>query len=166
MKNQSKNLGFSLIEMLVAIAIMIVLAGLGIASFIRFNERQQVANTAKQIQHIMRTAQSKARVKEIPSGCSTLFSYEVHRSGSGPINLRANCQTGVNPQLSSWTAPSGMSVSPGSFSVKFKTLHGSAEIKINGVPNNILTTNIKKGTEYDYQFNVTSGGEITSGNFN
>jgi len=161
MKILQQKSGFTLIEMMVAIAIMIILTGMGIAGFIRFNDRQEVSNAAKQVQHIMRSAQSKARVKELPSGCTNLFSYEVHRSGGGPINVRANCQSGVNASLSSWTVPANLSVTPSSFSVKFRTLHGSAEIS----GGTSLTINVIKGSEYNYEFVVNNGGEITTGGF-
>lgn len=161
MKILQQKSGFTLIEMMVAVAIMIAMTGVGVAGFIRFNDRQEVSNAAKQIQHIMRSAQSKARVKELPGGCTNLFSYEVYRSGNGPINVRANCQSGTNVQLSSWTTPTNLSITPSSFSVKFRTLHGSAGIS----GGTSLIINVIKSSEHDYEFVVNNGGEITTGGF-
>lgn len=148
--------------MLVTVAILIILTGLGIAGFINFNERQQVANTAKQIQHILRTGQSKARVKEMPADCTFLLSYEVYRNSSGPINLRANCQNGNKPP-EVWTIPTGIAVAPATFSVKFKTLFGGANITGETSLGTLGIDVSRSGTQYIFE--VTTGGEITQGDF-
>lgn len=146
--------------MIVAVAILLVLTGFGIAGLVRFNDRQKVASSAKQLQHIFRTAQSKARVKDIPQGCDILFSYEVKRAGDNIVSS-ANCQNG-NSQVSSWAIPTDeITLNPGNFSANFKTLHGSADLSTG------KTLSIKvSGSGIDYTFEVTSGGEITTGGFN
>ena len=67
----SEQRGFSLIELVVAGGIMAILVGGGIAAFIRFNEKQQVLGAARELQQLMRSAQTKARAREIPVGVLT-----------------------------------------------------------------------------------------------
>lgn len=81
---------FSLIELVVAIGIMLVLLGGGLAAFIRFNDKQKVIDTAKEVQQLAKTAQIKARARETPTvgvncdGSTSIVAYRVFvPAGSG-----------------------------------------------------------------------------------
>jgi prepilin-type N-terminal cleavage/methylation domain-containing protein len=62
--------GFTLIELMVTMAIMSVVIGGSIAGFITFQSRQQVVEVGKNVQQLVRTAQGKARVRETPTDAS------------------------------------------------------------------------------------------------
>ena len=66
----NKSKGFSLVELIVAIAIMVLLLGGGIAAFAKFNDKQKLLSASRELQQLLRTAQTKARAREIPSGGS------------------------------------------------------------------------------------------------
>lgn len=169
MNKHSSARGFTLIEMIVTVAIFLIVVSFGIAGFIRFNDRQQVLTKAKEIQLIFRSAQAKARVKESPSGCESLEGFRVRRSGSSLITsaLCLNAAMGgtlVEVQTSTFAIPNNLSVSPGAFRVDFKTLHGGAEIDPPVADDEVLELTVE-GSSFEYAFEISPGGSITSGDF-
>lgn len=153
--------GFTLIEMIVAVAIIVIVTGFSIASFIRFNDRQQVQTAARELQLQLRAAQTKARVRETPTGCSTLERFRVSRSGS-VLTTSAVCINGGSTQVvpvNTWTIPSGITITPATFSVEYKTLHGGATT----TPDSPLVLRV---AGYDsYEFEISRGGDIGTGGF-
>jgi prepilin-type N-terminal cleavage/methylation domain-containing protein len=69
-KRTTAQRGFTLIELMVTMAIMSVVIGGSIAGFITFQSRQQVVEVGKTVQQLVRTAQGKARVRETPTNAS------------------------------------------------------------------------------------------------
>lgn len=90
-----KQAGFTLIELMVTMMIMFLLISIGLASFISFNNRQKLVNSAHDLQLLMRTAQKQARVGSKPAGCTgRLLDYQVEVV-AGSLNsaqLNAHCQ--------------------------------------------------------------------------
>jgi len=71
-----RNFGFTLLEILVAISIIVLLSSLGLASYVKFNRRQIVEQSTAKIVSELRLAQSFAANQQKPeSGCLTLNGY-------------------------------------------------------------------------------------------
>lgn len=75
--------GYTLIELVVAIGIMVMLTGSSIAGYIAYNERQQVRNVTDEIVGFLESAKQKAVVRQRPEDCTFLRGYEVSSSELG-----------------------------------------------------------------------------------
>jgi type II secretory pathway pseudopilin PulG len=147
-------LGFTLIELIVTITIMMLLLGSGIVSYLRFNDRQAVLAAGEELSSLLRVAQTRARVGDRPSGCYQLQAYHVRAVfGSSTVNLVAVCENGTFTRTE--TSLTSNIRAAQEIDVGFRVLHG-------GVINpGTLTLVSPQGIEY--QLSVTEGGEITSG---
>lgn len=91
----ASKLGFTLIELIVSIAIMGLVMGGGIAGYRSFNERQQLLTTGKEVLVALRKAQTDAVAGVKSSNCQTrtlvsnTFSY-----ASGAYSIVEYCQQG------------------------------------------------------------------------
>lgn len=155
--HHSKN-GFTLIEMLVTITIMMVVLGGGIAAYITFNDRQKVTTSARELQQFIRSAQVKARVGQTPSGCGRLEAYRVSgASGGSTVTLSAVCDNPPNIiEVNTLTLQNGVTLSS-AIALDYITLSGG----VTGA--GFITINL--GTTYSYRFNVTTGGAVSGGTF-
>lgn len=79
--------GYTLIEILVAGAILGLVIGGSMAAYFRFQARQNVRVAADELKTILKVAQTKARNKELPTTCATgsylLSDYRVARPPLG-----------------------------------------------------------------------------------
>ena len=142
-----------MIELMVTVIIMMLMLGGGISAYITFNERQTLSGDVKSLQTFLRSAQKKARVGDLPSGCEHLQSYLVSMDvGSSQANMVAQC---TNDDYVVDTLYLNDSIELDSnFDVEFKVLHGGASFPT-GDGTILLTT-----TNYQYQFVVSPGGSI------
>ncbi len=156
--------GFSLLEMIITVSIVLIVFGGGLAAFIRFNDRQRVQATANDIKQFIKSAQTRARVRDNPdqAGCNQLQGYRVTTTGSLAImNLLCGATKFSNApgiQRATYTVQSGITVT--SMSINFYTLEGSANV-ITPADNKIRVN----GTNAYYLFRVEESGEITEGCF-
>lgn len=150
--------GFTLLELLISVTIMMLLVGLGVASFITFNERQQLTGAAKELQEFFRSAQTRARTGDVPVGCGTFSGYNVQMAIDNPsVQMYAVCSTG-NILRSEKTLTGSARPTVG-INMTFINLKGgvtNASSIVMRLPSGSLT----------YSFKVTEGGEITQGNLN
>jgi type II secretory pathway pseudopilin PulG len=171
----NKQSGFALIELLVVVGIMIIIVGGSIAGFVTFRDRQQVVSSAKSLQQLLRTAQTKARVRETPTdpSCNAinnrLQGYRVSVGSSTLFTLQPLC------------GPDSAIATPGSFVplssvetltltdatlttslsyIDFYTLHRGVKIKTNlGFA---TTQNLRLlGSTYAYCFDIDDSGTIS-----
>jgi type II secretory pathway pseudopilin PulG len=156
--NTTTRPGFTLLELLISVTIMMLLVGLGVASFITFNERQQLTGAAKELQEFFRSAQTRARTGDVPAGCGTFSGYNVQMAIDNPsAQLFAVCSTG--DILRSEKTLSGGARPTVGINMTFINLRG-------GVTNaSTVVLRLPSGT-LTYSFKVTAGGEITQGNLN
>lgn len=148
--------GFTLIELMVTITIMMLMVGGGIAAYFNFNDRQTLAGDAKGLQTFLRSAQKKARVGEVPAGCEKLENYSVGMTtGDNTVLMRANCTNGVF--LVNTLYLSDAVTAQSDFEVEFRVLHGGADF-ITGNGSIVLVTSTRK-----YEFQVSAGGTIEDG---
>lgn len=164
----SSRLGFTLIELLVVITIMMILLGGAIAGFLTFRDNQQVFTAAKDVQELMRLAQTKASANTYPSSSATatcnksvdtkyLQGYRVVLSGT-TFTLRAICGAtqasavaDTSVSIKSYTLPTGVTVPTGG-NVSFYTLEGGATQR---------TFIFQGSTGRQYTFEVTSTGVVS-----
>jgi prepilin-type N-terminal cleavage/methylation domain-containing protein len=152
--------GFTLIELMIAISIMILMVGVGVAAYLNMDKRQNLSNAGKQLQLLMRAAQTKARVGERPTGCQKLLGYRVSQTSVGPdiVSLEAVCENGgatTTYLMSDYSLPVGVTVQNMS-PMTFRVLHG-------GVESSGDVTLSSEFPTYTFVFTVNAGGEITEG---
>lgn len=146
--------GFTLIELLVAVSIMLLLTGGGVASYITFNDNQQLQGSTKMVQSYMRAAQTKARVGDRPSGCTRLQGYAVRSSGN-TLSMVAVCEgSDFTVQSMELENVGSISINGGELDVTFNVLHGGA---VNSGQVIVTADGNANRTE---SFRVSPGGEI------
>jgi len=160
----SSRKGFTLIEVLIAITIMLLVTGGGIAAFVNFNDRQSVQGAARQLQTILRSAQVKARVGEKPgAGCDKLTGYRVQTAANtNQVILSAVCVSNAGaPQMVTHTTSQLQNnvVAEGTYAITFANLYGG----VTGATTIVLQKS--SVSAYRYSFVVTPGGEISDGAF-
>jgi type II secretory pathway pseudopilin PulG len=152
----SKQAGYTLIEIVVVVGIMILMIGGGIAGFVQFQEKQAIIGAASDMKVQLRLAQTRARSGDVPSGCDRLQSYAVRTTTASETTLVSQvaiCDSGEIVRTEKELAP-GITTA-GDYDIRFLTLHG-------GVSGAEIIT-LESTTGYSYEFEVTQGGEITEG---
>lgn len=86
--------GFTLIEMMIVIMIMITFFGFGYANFRGFQRRQALQSAAKTIQADLSQAREKALSGVKPAGCDTLDNYNFYYVNTTSYQIRARCANG------------------------------------------------------------------------
>lgn len=72
-----KPKGYTLVELLIAIGILILMLSLGMASFRRFNRRERLKQATATLKANLRFANTKAISAEKPSGCTIYIGVRV-----------------------------------------------------------------------------------------
>lgn len=155
-RNKIDNQGFTLIELLVSITIMMLMVSMGLASYITFNEKQQLSGAAKELQTYFRSAQTRARNGDVPSGCIKLSGYNVQMAqDTSIVTVRAICDSG-NYTRAEHNLTGGVTPNT-AIDMTFKVLSGG----VTGAQNITLLLGSRS-----YTFKVTEGGEISQGQLN
>lgn len=71
--------GYSLIEVIIVITIIVLFTGMGIAGYTRFNDQRIVDAESKKILNLLETARSKAMTKDIDSQDVSACDFEGYR---------------------------------------------------------------------------------------
>ncbi len=78
MRSMKRN-GFTFVELLVVITIIILLSGMGLAAYFRFSQRQAAMNDARNFATTLRRVQAMAKNLVYPESCvSELTDYQVY----------------------------------------------------------------------------------------
>jgi len=97
---KKQNNGFTLVELMVVITIIILMAGTSIAAYFRFSQRQAALNDGRNFSTMMRKIQAMARNLVYPEGCSELTGYTIEAAGGAScescqiVSAYANCKEG------------------------------------------------------------------------
>lgn len=147
--------GFTLIELVISVAIMGMLVAGGIAAYRTFNTRQLVMSAGKEYVQLLRVAQKKAKSGEKPAGCTTLAGYRVSVVANGSrASTYALCDGGsVSILDNEKDFPSEVIFSQNAtldFQVLFGGVVGYGTVTI---------TNVTASSSYEIQ--ITSEGSIT-----
>lgn len=174
------NNGFSFIELLITVSILIAVVGGGIASYISFNDRQTVIAATKELQTILRSAQTKARVRETPPACTQASGFPLQgwrvtaQAGvAGPtVRLFASCgRVEENGELDQemgvvreYQLPSTITLNTdnGDLDVRFWALYGGVQFVGTGDATRTITI---EGYNREWEFMIREGGEITEGDW-
>lgn len=153
----SLSAGFTLIELIVAIGLIIILFGGGISAYLRVDRRQSLANVCSEIEQFARAAQKRARVGDKPAACNRLRAYRVSRTATGPdlISLQAICDSGTY-LIESYSVPTAFTITQIS-AMNFRVLHGGLQ-----ETGPISVTARSTSPNYQCQFTVGSGGSVSA----
>ncbi len=97
--------GYTLIELLVTITIVVLLSGTSIAAYLSYNENRLLDSDARNLNSLLNKVRSKARFLEYPSGCTGLVNFtlstDLDNEGERKIlKYVANCTTGTSEFVS------------------------------------------------------------------
>jgi len=165
---QKSQKGFTLIEMLVSVTIMVLLIGGGIAGYINFNDKRVILSAVGELKAEFASAQSLANSGRL-GGCDILNGYRISSAGSGTdtiVSIDVNCLTGSTDGSQDYTVElDGVNMS--NVNVLYRVLNSG--ICLDGDcadPNpediDITVENIN-GNGGIYEFSVNEGGQISEG---
>ncbi len=152
----SKAEGFTIIELLVTIGIVLLLSGGVVAAFNNFNESQRVKQSAITLKSNLRYSQNKAISGSKPtSGCTTLGGYRVSFTAS-TYSMQAVCDGALVGDATSVTLPSGVTFNPIPSPFTFTVLTGRISQD---------TTITVTGVGTTYAVLVTGSGNVSTVGF-
>jgi prepilin-type N-terminal cleavage/methylation domain-containing protein len=95
---KQKQSGFTLIELIVVVSIIIILSGMSLAAYFQFSQNQAAVNDARSLETMLRRVQAMAKNLIYPAGCSGLTGYRIYNSCSGEdcqsVSAEAVCAVG------------------------------------------------------------------------
>lgn len=113
--------GFTLVELLIVIAIIALAGGWIISGYRGYTEKQKVIAEAFKLKSYLRQAQAKAISGYKPSSCSgDLVGYDV-TFAAGVYNINLHC-TGSNTPVESITLPQNITIDTGIGTITFLPL--------------------------------------------
>ena len=149
-----KHKGFTLIEIIVVIAIVSILMSVGLAYYNKSNEEKELRSDTEKLSDILHLARQKAisgDQKDLPA-CTDFNGYQVEIIDSGSYRLVLCCNdacTGADrEEIQSYSLQSSITLDPSSSTIKFKKLTGETlsalDVKVsNSVISECLLLNIQ-----------------------
>lgn len=128
MVSETRNKGFSLIELLVVTTVIVSLTGLAISNYTSFTDVQKIRQAGRTLKNNLRFVQTRATSGVKPVTCddtNPLSAYRVTFTAT-TYSYQAVCSTGVAGTMSSISLPNGLSFSPLPAAFDFRVLTGSA----------------------------------------
>ncbi|OGJ38331.1 MAG: hypothetical protein A2383_03680 [Candidatus Pacebacteria bacterium RIFOXYB1_FULL_39_46] len=159
-KNIFFPVGFSLIELLVVVAISMILLSVAISSLITFNERRSITNAVDELKSQIQTAQSKAQAGDL-GGCNQLAGYSLQTYLNGnvtEISMQASCGVGIPDTAQIQSLPAGVTVTP-DLDANFQVLNAGVQLP-SGVASQDFT--IANNT-HSYVFTLYREGRTSEG---
>jgi prepilin-type N-terminal cleavage/methylation domain-containing protein len=102
-----RNAGFTLLELLIVLALMAIIAGLGIPNLFRMIARQKLITAARQASQSMQLARADAVKHSRVSGVAFLYaSSEIVTFADTNNNMIFDA--GTDPELGRWHLPTGI----------------------------------------------------------
>jgi len=145
--------GFTLIEVIVAVAISLMVTGFILVNYNSFNDTQTLKQAALTLKNNLRFAQSKATTGQKPTSCTQLVGYSVSFTKS-VYSIQALCNPeGLVGDVLSSGLPKGVIFSPIPAPVTFTVLSRGTD----------LTTGlciILLGSGKNYSFGLQTNGEL------
>ncbi|HJX46155.1 MAG TPA: type II secretion system protein [Patescibacteria group bacterium] len=150
--------GFSLVEVILVVAIIASLFAVGYANFRGYQRRQSIMAAARQVEGDIRLAEEYASSGKKPTGCTLLNGYifQVNSSPVDTYDIIADCPTDVVVK-NDIAISSGMTLTPSS-SMMFKVLGLGTDIPSDN-PKTIIVTQTETQEKVDIV--ITYSGVIT-----
>ncbi len=146
-----RTAGFTLIELLVAMSITMLIGGLMLANYTKYNKNQQLKQAALTLKNNLRLAQNKASIGQKPAiGCTELVGYQLTFSDSSYVT-QAVCTEGAAGEVDTVTLPIGITFSPIPSSITFGVL-------TRGIANDVTIT--LATTSNRYSIILTRSGDM------
>lgn len=143
--------GFTFVELIVVVAIIVLMSGSGLVAFLDLRDRRAILSDAKLVEQTLRSAQRLALAGNKPIACgnNALTGYQV-RVGTTAVYTKGVCVGGAATETEVLMASSVLDAEPDT--VVFGVLHGGATA---------TTIDIcELNGDYHYQIIVTAGGVI------
>ncbi len=123
--------GFTLIEILVSVTILLLMSGLLIAGYSNYNTNQIIAQGSATFKNNLRSIRTLAASGIKPAGCDTLLGYQVTFPSAStyqsvPLCLVAGTQTSIVASAVSYSLPASVTFSPVPPTILFYTLDRGA----------------------------------------
>ena len=150
-----KTEGFTLIEIVVSVGIVLAVIGAIIVNYNSYNDRQTLKQAGLTLKNNLRFAQTKALSGEKPpSGCTELSGWTVTFAG-GTYAIQAQCDPeGSQGPGTSVSLPASISFSPVPAALTFRTLSQGTTLV------SPVTITVA-GFSQTYSLEVSPGGDIS-----
>ncbi len=126
--------GFTLIELMVSVTLLLLLSGLLVAGYNNYNSAQVVVQTAATLKNNLRAVRTSATSGVKPEGCSELLGYEVDFPNAVAYTSGARCLSGgataIVGTVTSYTLPVGVRFAVVPQSILFSSPDGGASDQI------------------------------------
>jgi len=97
-KNYSIPFGFTLIELMITIVLVVLLSGGALAAYLNFNKSQTMQNDARQVLSELNKARTMATSQQYPAGCTSLQGVKVAGDANETdITVTTLCGSGNPP---------------------------------------------------------------------
>lgn len=116
--------GFTLIEMIVVVAIISLFFGLSLAYYNEYSDLKELDNAVQQIDDVLHLAQKKAIAGDIETACNNFTGYEVRCTASNQYDLYFCCNDACTSKLASYVLDSSLTLTCSKASIYFKPLSG------------------------------------------
>lgn len=126
----SKQAGFTLIELMVAMTIMVLLSSVGISSFVTYSRSQSLQNATQDIVTMLQLAKASSNSQVKPTTCTdaseTLDGYEIIITSSNTYTMGPVCNEELKQvERKDITLPKNIEfISPSQLNIIFHTVSG------------------------------------------
>lgn len=127
-ESSSQSHGFTLIEIIVSVAILLVLSALFIANYNGFIGSQTVRRAASDLVTNLQAARTSASAGVKPEGCDTLVGYVVNFPTNGSYTTQALCNVGTVGDVTTYKLPTSVTFSPTPQAITFYALNKGASV--------------------------------------
>lgn len=150
--------GFTLIELVIATALLLLLAGSIVANYNNYSDKQRIRQEALTLKNDLRLAQIKAISAQKPaSGCSGFMGMNVAFS-SDNYSIQALCSEGLVGDMVRHVLPLGVTFNPVPAPLTFRALTHT-------LMSDATETVFLSGASGNYEIQVASNGDITEVGF-
>jgi len=146
--------GYTLIELIVTMGIILVVIGLIVVNYNNFNDNQRVRQAASDVKSNLRYAQTKALSAEKPGvGCTRLIGYEVSFAATS-YQIQPRCTEGLAG------SPVTVSLLPGLTVTAAPAVPLTFLVLSRGIDISSSVTITIFGVNRSYQLRVSPSGDI------
>jgi type II secretory pathway pseudopilin PulG len=155
---QSRNFGYTLIELLIVIASMALILTVGFAGFRGSQKRQELSNAVLYMKGELRFAQEQSLAGRKPAGCNNLNGYILDSTAANKYRIKANCDSNVTITLTELSEKTITDKFPGvSLPVFTDVFFNVLGRGVKTTANIVITLSNSSGSK---TITVTQGGEI------